>query len=79
MPLEMNLKYNLVVTHTDVIVDSGRFDYMGEDLFDYVVEPTHETIATTVDEYMKTFRLLVNTPDRVFYNDSQESNLKQVR
>lgn len=56
--LMYNLKYTLVVTHTDVIVDSGRFDYMGEDLFDYVAEPTHETIAT---------------------NDSQESNLKQVR
>lgn len=27
--LMYNLKYNLVVTHTDVIVDSGRFDYMG--------------------------------------------------
>lgn len=46
---------------------------MGEDLFDYVVEPTHETIATTVDEYTDL------SYDRVFYNDSQESNLKQVR
>lgn len=71
--LMYNLKYNLVVTHTDVIVDSGRFDYMGEDLFDYVVKPTHETIATTVDEYTDL------SYDRVFYNDSQESNLKQVR
>ena len=71
--LMYNLKYNLVVTHTDVIVDSGRFDYMGEDLFDSVVEPTHETIATTVDEYTDL------SYDRVFYNDSQESNLKQVR
>lgn len=68
-----NIKYNLVVTHTDVIVDSGRFDYKTNEEVDYIDEPTHEVIATTVD-------LFTNIPyDKVFYNDSQESNLKQVR
>lgn len=71
--LMYNLKYNLVVTHTDVIVDSRRFDYASELLSDYIDEPTHEVIAVTIDEF-STVKY-----DKVFYNDSQESNLKQVR
>lgn len=71
--LMYNLKYNLVVTHTDVVVDSKRFDYIGPDESDYIDEPTHEAIASTVDEF-STVKY-----DKVFYNDSPESNLKQVR
>lgn len=70
---QFDCRLNLVVTHMDVVVDSGVFEYgqkFGENAIIGAIEPKKvlEAITSHLDIPF----------DNVYYNDSIESNIKQM-
>lgn len=68
-----DIKTNLVVTHVDVPMQCGRF-WCSDDKGEAEVYP----IDRKEDVYRIIQSYLCYKPDRVFYNDSVESNLQEV-
>lgn len=69
----IDCRLNLVVTHMDVVVDSGVFEYgqkFGKNAIVGAIEPKKvlEAITSHLDIPF----------DNVYYNDSIESNIKQM-
>ena len=70
---QFDCRLNLVVTHMDVVVDSGVFEYgqkFGKNAIVGAIEPKKvlEAITSHLDIPF----------DNVYYNDSIESNIKQM-
>lgn len=64
---QFDCRLNLVVTHMDVVVDSGVFEY-GHKFGKNAITGAIEAITSHLDIPF----------DNVYYNDSIESNIKQM-
>lgn len=68
-----NMKLNLVVTHTDVVMNDGDFMYVNTD------DNINVFSVSSPDDICRLIAYELDyTPDKIFYNDSVESNLKQA-
>lgn len=71
-----NMSLNLVITHMDVVRDYNSFKLMANDREMIKLKPRGEKGYNVVADAIQAY--LSYKPDHIYYNDSVESNIKQL-
>lgn len=72
-----NMSLNLVITHMDIVKNYNSFKFIadGREIIKLKLrgERSYDSVADAIQAY------LYYTPDHIYYNDSVESNIKQLK